>query len=123
MHEWINSAGGTAASISAIFALLTLILYKPLIRPWLDRRRKEREETAQFRKDVMDKLDGVIDDIADLQYERLSQAHDFYVTRGWCPTSKKHQLCLMYQSYTAKGRNHLSEYYEQEILGLKDKPD
>lgn len=120
--EWIDSAGGIAASISAILALITMIIYKPVIKPYLDRRKKEREETAKFRKDVMEKLDGVIDDIADLQYERLSQAHDFYVGRGWCPTSKKHQLCQMYQSYTNKGRNHLSEHYEKEILALADKP-
>ena len=122
ISEWLNSAGGIAASISAIIALLALLLYKPFIKPWRDRRKKEREETIKFRKDVMQKLDGVIDDIADLQYERLSQAHDFYVSRGWCPTSKKHQLCQMYQSYTSKGRNHLSKHYEHEILALADKP-
>ena len=50
------------------------------------------------------------------------QAHDFYTTRGWCPTSKKDQLCRMYKSYTGKGRNHLSAHYEQDILDLPETP-
>ena len=28
----------------------------------------------------------------------------------------------MYKSYHNKGRNHLSEHYEQDILRLKDRP-
>lgn len=97
--------GAVAGAISAMIALILTILR--FIR-WI--------------KAVVDKLDAIIDDIADLQYERLSQAHDFYMDRGWCPTSKKVQLCNMYKSYTAKGRNHLSAHYEKEILGLPDSP-
>jgi hypothetical protein len=67
-------------------------------------------------------LTGVMDDIADLQYERLAQAHDFYTDRGWCPASKKKQLCIIYQSYKAKGRNHLTEHYEENILSLPEEP-
>lgn len=67
-------------------------------------------------------LTGVMDDIADLQYERLAQAHDFYTDRGWCPASKKKQLCVIYQSYKAKGRNHLTAHYEDNILALPEEP-
>lgn len=68
-------------------------------------------------------LGGLSDDIGDLQYERLSQAQDFYTSRGWCPGAKKEMLCKMHASYRAKGRNHLSEHYEEEILRLADKPE
>lgn len=112
--DWINTTGKLAASISAIIALLGLLLFKPLSK-WL-------RETRGFKRKVLDKLDTITSDIADLQYERLSQAHDFYISQGWCPTSKKQQLCNMYRSYHAKGRNHLSDHYEQEILSLKDRP-
>ena len=108
------SAGEVAGAISAVLALLALVLWKPLKEAV--RRRRE------FRRAIMEKLDRIIDDVADLQYERLSQAHDFYNTRGWCPTSKKDQLCRMYKSYTAKGRNHLSAHYEQDILDLPETP-
>ena len=103
--QTIIQAGAVAAAISAIIALI--ITVTKFIR-WI--------------KAIVDKLDAIIDDIADLQYERLSQAHDFYVDRGWCPASKKVQLCNMYKSYTAKGRNHLSAHYEKEILELADSP-
>lgn len=112
--ETILSAGEVAGAISAVIALLALVLWKPL--------KAARKRRLEYRKAIMDKLDRIIDDVADLQYERLSQAHDFYTTRGWCPTSKKDQLCRMYKSYTGKGRNHLSAHYEQDILSLPETP-
>lgn len=121
MEELINSAGKVAGSISAILALLGLVLYKPIKRR-MQARKAEKQAQVEFRERVMQKLDSITDDIGDLQYERLSQAHDFYTTQGWCPTSKKVQLCNMHKSYRAKGRNHLSEHYEEDIMRLKDKP-
>ena len=119
--DWINNAGALAGSISAIIALTAALLFKPLKR-MRAARRQDHDAAAEFRRTVLAKLDAINDDVADLQYERLSQAHDFYVGRGWCPTSKKNQLSQMYKSYTAKGRNHLSKYYEQEILALAEEP-
>ena len=119
--DWINNAGALAGSISAIIALIAALLFKPLKR-MRAARRQDHDAAAEFRRTVLAKLDAINDDVADLQYERLSQAHDFYVGRGWCPTSKKNQLCQMYKYYTAKGRNHLSKYYEQEILALAEEP-
>ena len=121
MGNVINNAGALAGSISAILALIALLLIKP-VKKWLTARRQREQEMIDFRRLLLEKLDSITDDIADLQYERLSQAHDFYMSQGWCPTSKKNQLCQMYRSYTGKGRNHLSAYYEQEILGLAEKP-
>lgn len=113
--ETILSAGEVAGAVSAIIALLALVLWKPL--------KVACKRRMDYRKTIMEKLDRIIDDVADLQYERLSQAHDFYTTRGWCPTSKKDQLCRMYKSYTGKGRNHLSAHYEQDILSLPETPE
>jgi len=113
--------GAAATALSAVSGALALVLIRPLKRR-RERLRKQAEEASAFQKLVLDKLDAMIDDIGDLQYERLSQSHDFYTARGWCPTSKKLQLCQMYKSYTAKGRNHLSQQYEAEILALKESP-
>lgn len=119
--DWINNAGKLAGSISAVIALLALVLIKPIKKAAA--RRMEAEEAQQrFQAEVLAKLNAITDDIADLQYERLSQAHDFYTTQGWCPTSKKEQLCTIYKSYHGKGRNHLSAHYEKDILSLADKP-
>ena len=119
--DFINNAGKLAGSISAVIALLTLVLFKP-IKNAIKKRKEGREAQQKFQRIVLEKLDAITDDIADLQYERLSQAHDFYTSQGWCPTSKKEQLCTMYKSYHGKGRNHLSTHYEQDILRLKDRP-
>ena len=122
MEHFIKWLAEYAGYILAITSCAAALLWKPIKNAKL-RRDAEKQEERKFRSDVLDKLGAITDDVADLQYERLSQAHDFYVDRGWCPTSKKQQLCNMYQSYTAKGRNHLSAHYEREILDLKDKPE
>lgn len=120
--EIINSAGVLAGSISAIIALLVVAFWRP-IKKFRRCKQAEKNGANEFRKKVLEKLESITSDIADLQYERLSQAHDFYIGRGWCPTSKKNQLCIMYKSYTAKGRNHLSAHYEQDILAQPDEPE
>ena len=141
--EIINDAGKLAGSISAILALLALILFNPIkarIKEKRDERRRkeqerldaeenERKAAEDFRneireavKNIGDTLVTLTDDIGDLQYERLSQAHEYYTGQGWCPGSKKEMLCQMHKSYRAKGRNHLSEHYEEEILRLDSHP-
>ena len=141
--EIINDAGKLAGSISAILGLLALILFNPIknkIRAKREELRKAkekrfaaeaaaREEAAAFREEMraaMARIDKTLilltDDIGDLQYERLSQAYEFYTAQGWCPGSKKEMLCQMHKSYRAKGRNHLSEHYEEEILRLDSRP-
>ena len=131
--QWLEQYGQAAGYISAILGLVALILMKPM-KQWVRKRKEgketERKEKAEFREELRGRLGeittalgGLSDDIGDLQYERLSQAQDFYTSRGWCPGAKKEMLCKMHASYRAKGRNHLSEHYEEEILRLADKPE
>lgn len=121
MIEIIKSAGAVAGAISAVIALLTLIFFKP-IRNAIRRRKAERKADEEFRKEVLDSLKEIKDDIGDLQYQSLAQAHDLYTSQNWCPASTKQQLVTMHESYKKKGRNHLSEYYEEEILDLPEHP-
>lgn len=67
-------------------------------------------------------VEKINQEIGDLQYERLEEAHDHYIQQGWCPSEKKEMLCNMYGDYTAKGRNHLTKEYEKEIIGLPSHP-
>lgn len=130
--QFLDNAGQVAGSISAILALLGLIFFQPIKNRLKKRKRAKAEAAAEqkaYRAELKDTLAGMnaklcslSDDIGDLQYERLSQAYDFYTTRGWCTSSKKLMLCKMHKSYRAKNRNHLSEHFEQEILDLPDKP-
>lgn len=118
--EQINNTGKVASSISAVLGLAALLLGP--VRKWFRRKREFREELSTSLKHINASLEGLSEDIGDLQYERLSQAQDFYTSRGWCPGAKKEMLCKMHASYRARGRNHLSEHYEEEILQLPDKP-
>ena len=93
MTEWIERAGAIASAVAAVLALGAGLL----VKPWRSykRRKAERDKAeADFRVAVLDKLDALTDDVGDLQYERLSQAHDFYTGRGWCPTSKRTSSAL-----------------------------
>lgn len=121
MVNFIKSAGAIAGAISAVIALLTLILFKP-VRAAILKRKAEREAEKKFRKEVLDSLKEIKDDIGDLQYQSLAQAHDLYTSQNWCPASTKQQLVTMHESYKRKGRNHLSEHYEEEILDLPEHP-
>lgn len=130
--EQINEFGKVAGSLSAILGLLALLLFNPIkihIKKKREERRKAQEEAAAFRKEIREALGKInetlsllTDDIGDLQYERLSQAHEYYTDQGWCPGSKKEMLCQMHKSYRAKNRNHLSEHYEEEIMRLDSRP-
>ena len=130
--EQINEFGKVAGSLSAILGLLALLLFNPIknrVKKKREERRKAQEEDAAFRKEMREALGKInetlsllTDDIGDLQYERLSQAHEYYTDQGWCPGSKKEMLCQMHKSYRAKNRNHLSEHYEEEIMRLDSRP-
>jgi len=143
MEQQINEWGKLAASLSAIIGLAALLLFNPIkrhIQGKRDERKKAkekrlreeqaaREDAAAFRQEMREAMTRInktlvtlTDDIGDLQYERLSQAQEFYTAQGWCPGSKKEMLCQMHKSYRAKGRNHLSEHYEEEILKLDSRP-
>lgn len=115
--EW----GKLAGSVSAIIGLATLIFWKPISKA-RQRANDEKKASQSFRSTVLEKLDGIGDDVGDLQCDRLNQAHDYYVAKGFCATEKKALLCDMYKSYHGKGRNHLSEHYEKDIMSLPDKP-
>lgn len=126
--DTVLKAGDIAKAISAVLALLAVILWKPLKAAY-KRHKEEKKAEAEFRKQIIDrldkidgKIDALVDDIGDIQYESLAQAYSFYTGQGWCPSSTKQQLCNMHQSYKAKKRNHLVDRYEEEILALKEHP-
>ena len=126
--DTVLKAGDIAKAVSAILALLAVILWRP-IKAAYKRHKDEQKAEAEFRKMMIARLDSIdsnisalIDDMGDIQYESLAQAHEFYTGQGWCPSSTKQQLCQMHKSYSAKGRNHLSDRYEEEILALREQP-
>ena len=117
----VLTAGDVAKALSAIIALLTLVLFKP-VKDFVDKYNREFREQKKFREFVTVELRSISDDIGDLQYQSLAQAHDMRIQQEWCSSSDKAMLVQMHKSYKAKGRNHLSDKYEEEILELPERP-
>ena len=61
-------------------------------------------------------------DISMILWDRLSQAHNFYTTRGWASAEEKERLIAMHKAYQDRGRNHLSDSFEQDLLKLPEHP-
>ena len=121
MVEFFKSVGTIAGAITTVIGLFTLIFWKPL-RAYKKKRDQEQAENRDFRRSVKSVLKDIQDDLGDLQYQSLAQAHDMYTFRGWCPASTKQQIVTMHESYTRKGRNHLSAHYERVIVELPEYP-
>ena len=132
MSGFIETYGKLAGYISAIIALLTLVLFKP-IRGAVKRRKCRKADEARvirdFQASVMGELrsikditQGTSNAVADLQCDRLNQAHDYWMAKGYCPTDTKAMLCKIYHNYHAEGHNHLSEQYEEDLINLPSKP-
>ena len=92
---------------SAVFCI-----YKWLIKPM-----------KKLIEDMLLKMQSLEEDVGDLYSDRLQQAHDFYVyQQKWCSPADKQRLVDMHKKHRAKGRNHLGEHNEEEILNLPDFP-
>ncbi len=116
------SAGKTAGSIMTVLGLLTAVFWKwtfgKLWNRRKDRREAEKREDKAFKEAVLKGIESIAQDVGDLQCDRLTQAHDYYMGLGYCPTTTKQVLVHMHSSYRSKGRNHLCDHYEQDILDL-----
>lgn len=71
---------------------------------------------------VLQRLERLDEDTADLLWDRLQQAQDDRQRQGWCSAAEKQRLAEMHRRYAAKGRNHLAANYEQALLALPEHP-
>jgi len=99
MPAWVKEIGDWIIWVGGIAAVLG-VLYRWIIKP----------------------LRVIQDDTADLLCDRLTQAHDYHVRKGYCTQGDKSRLCAMHQRYRSLGRNHLVDSYEQDLLDLPDEP-
>lgn len=121
MGDIVITAGQYAGAINIIITLTLLVAIKPIQKYRTDKRKKAADLAAQqqdFQRQVLEMLRSIGEDVGDLQCDRLTQAHDYYSALGYCPSDTKQVLVHMHKSYRAKGRNHLCDHYEQDILDL-----
>ncbi len=62
------------------------------------------------------------EDIADILCDRLNQAYDYWMKKGWCPKADKQRLFDMHERYSALGRNHLAKHYRDDLTELPEHP-
>ena len=124
MINFISKWGTLCASIASIIALFA-IFYKPIKKCAA----KKKAERKAFEDNVLKSLatiekdlKSLSDDVAELQCDRLAQAHAYYMQQGWCSASRKKILCNWKRSYTSKGYDHLVDSYEKDINGLPETP-
>lgn len=124
------------AYVAAVIGICGAV-YKYLIQPVLRRRRKAQEARDEYQKQMMQKIEGigneiiqlkddieeVSTDVGYLQHDRLQQGHDHYMKLGYCPPGDKENLTMMYDRYISRGRNSLYKSYKKDLLDLPNTPE
>ena len=95
--------------MSTIIALITALI---AINNWV----------AKPVKRLIEKDKTQEESIASMEWYIQQQSHDNYIKKGWCTPAEKESLLKMHKMYRAKGRNHLTESYEKDILALPEHP-
>ena len=97
-------------------------------------KRRANEATLKadqaYRQSVLDKLDSLdgriqfMDrSIADLQRDNIERAYCmFKMEHGYCTSGMKEAIADMYESYKARGYNHIAESRIKELLALPEYP-
>lgn len=130
--EQIVTWGGICGSVSAIVALQV-----KLTKPVRIRKKKEKEELAEYRKGVRDsidslntkvvemsaKMDNYEEDIAYQQRYDLKMAHARQMQQGWCSDEEKAAYLDMHDHYKInRKRNSLADSCKSDIISLPNHP-
>ncbi len=118
-----------------------IIGWMAVLRPLWDayKAKKERKQKAgqdalkadiMYRKLVLEKLDGMDlritsmdNSIADLQRDNIERAYCmFKMEHGYCTSGMKEAISDMYESYKARGHNHIAKSRIDELLALPEYP-
>lgn len=136
MEAQIKAIIAICASLAgAIFAWMSVL--KPLFDTRKARkaqRQRSIEDTLladkEYRQTVLSKLDaldaritGLDDSISELQRDNIERAYCMFVMEhGYCPSGMKGAIADLYDSYSAKGHNHIARSRVDELLALPEFP-
>lgn len=103
----ILSVCGVSGIISALVGVFIAIFLK---RP-LEKRVKENEDTS---KKIKEQNKATMLGVQALLRDRLRQAFDYYLARGWIEAGERDNVDNMYTQYEALGPNNvMSDIYNQ----------
>ena len=133
----------TVDSILKISAAVTaailgwMAVFKPLWAAHKAKKAKRQDAIGKvinddraYRETVLNKLDqlngricGVENSIAELQRDNIERSYCmFKVEHGYCPSGMKESISDMYESYKARGYNHIAKSRVDELLALPEFP-
>lgn len=69
-------------------------------------------------KSISLQLKSLDQDVGNILCSQLVREHDYFVTKGYCPSADKVRIEVIYRQYKARGRNHLADTFMDEILKL-----
>lgn len=90
------------------------VLYGWIVKPIKAIKEQNEQQSVDIKQ--------LTDDVAYLQGDRLNQAHEHYINKGWCTGSKKRELERWYKAYKKAGHNHLADSYIDDIMNLPEDP-
>ena len=79
----------------------------------------------ELQKDIKELKEDVSlskDDICDILRDTLTQGHDKWVEKGYCPRHEKERLIEVHTRYTLTGRNHLADTFVKDLTELQEHP-
>jgi len=129
--------------IASISAALTgaIIGWMAVLRPMLEalkirrvQKQKAKEEALRvdkaYRQEVLSRLESLgtriqsmDSSIAELQRDNIERAYCmFKMEHGYCTSGMKEAIADMYESYKARGFNHIAESRIKELMALPEYP-
>jgi hypothetical protein len=84
----------------------------------------------EYRQEVLDRLESLgtqvksmDSSIAELQRDNIERAYCmFKMEHGYCTSGMKEAISDMYESYRARGFNHIAESRIKELMALPEYP-
>lgn len=126
--ESLIHAGQLATAISGIIALVTLIVWKPIVRPLIAHNRKRTQDDAAFRREMLDgqktmisRLGALSGDVTNILRYQLQTSHNEYLRRGWATAAEKQDYQDLYTRYSEEGKhNGLQKQYLVDVVSLPE---
>lgn len=124
MANWIIGAKEIVTALVALVGALAVI-YGWVIRPFKKQAELDREQGRKI-DDLIASVNELKKQVDEHQTEyvrdRLQTMHERYVNElGWASAEEKRRIVDWYDAYRAKGYNHLSQTYAQDIMSLPEK--
>ena len=103
------------------------VIYGWLVRPFKKQAELDREQGAKIDALIVkvDNLERKVEaNQAEYVRDRLQTLHEKYCNElGWASAEEKRRIVDWYEEYRARGYNHLSDSYAEDIIHLPESPN